>query len=113
MQRIVDVRAALAGIAGALIPFQPERAEQGDLEGVRQLWDVQPEDDGDSQGISPDEEQDGEPGSLEELIEFAPPSEDDLINALGGPEKAVGNLPSCNWARTDRAPGVRAHRLPL
>jgi hypothetical protein len=80
-----------------LIPYEPERAGQGELDGVKQkLW---PADDSAEAGTAPspskwleaEELEDGGCGQLEELIEFAPPSERELVAALDG-EANAGQL---------------------
>jgi hypothetical protein len=99
LKSVREIREVLRRIEGALVRHEPERAEQGELEGVKELWDP----DHSRAGIDtlprapqPEEEEmeDGEPGQLEELIEFAPPAEHELINALGGAANAEKMLRS-------------------
>ena len=83
------LRRALGEIPGALVDYEPEHAERGTEDGARQsLWDPEGGDERATQRLEPDLDDDEDPGqdpsSLEELVEFAPLNEQDLVQALGG-----------------------------
>lgn len=96
MKRVRDIRAVLDTIEGALVRFDPEQAQRGEEEGARQIWRAETENEktlasaGRPDAWDDEDEDDQAPArELEELIEFAPPNEEDVIKALGGAANAV------------------------
>lgn len=97
MKRVRDIRPVLETIEGALVRFEPERAERGEEEGAKQIWGAAGATENE-QTLAPadrtdawdDEDEDDQTPAreLEELIEFAPPNEEDVVKALGGAAKA-------------------------
>jgi hypothetical protein len=102
VKSVHKVHDVLRHVDRALLRFEPERAEHGDLEGLtKRLWhpdaalsQAKTALDAIEAATLDDESVHSEPAALEELIEFAPLSEIDLVTGLGGKAGIDGKLRS-------------------